>query len=191
MRGEGWEARAGEGGRGSQSVETSSIVNAFGCESRRKSEGYSLRLFTNFAYFFPPFSLSLLHCVYLIFFVVLFLPPLPFFSVFSSPLLAICHTHAYRVQAFLTSHCILLLEAALSAFGLILFYMSAACCVFVCWYTGCTLSAFFFSMHHFGCRSFSFSLLLTPCHLAGLLSMTSASCLYWDFHCFLHEETIS
>lgn len=146
MRGEGGEARAGEGGRGSQSVETSSIVNAFGCESRRKSEGYSLRLFTNFAYFFPPFSLSLLHCVYLIFFVVLFLPPLPFFSVFSSPLLAICHTHAYRVQAFLTSHCILLLEAALSAFGLILFYMSAACCVFVCWYTGCTLSAFF-SLH--------------------------------------------
>lgn len=120
MRGEGGEARAGEGGRGSQSVETSSIVNAFGCESRRKSEGYSLRLFTNFAYFFPPFSLSLLHCVYLIFFVVLFLPPLPFFSVFSSPLLAICHTHAYRVQAFLTSHCRLLLEAALSAFGLIL-----------------------------------------------------------------------
>lgn len=127
MRGEGGEARAGEGGSGSQSVETSSIVNAFGCESRRKSEGYSLRLFTNFAYFFPPFSLSLLHCVYLIFFVVLFLPP--FFSVFSSPLLAICHTHAYRVQAFLTSHCRSLLEAALSAFGLILFYVSCLLCI--------------------------------------------------------------
>lgn len=55
MRGEGGEARAGEGGSGSQSVETSSIVNAFGCESRRKSEGYSLRLFTNFAYFFSDF----------------------------------------------------------------------------------------------------------------------------------------
>lgn len=144
MRGEGGEARSGEGGSGSQSVETSSIVNAFGCESRRKSEGYSLRLFTNFGYFFQPLSLSLLHCVYLIFSVVLFLPPLPFFSVFSSPLLAICHTHAYRVQAFLPSHCRFLLEASLSAFGLILFYMSAACCVFVCWDSGCTLSALFF-----------------------------------------------
>lgn len=186
MRGEGGEARAGEGGSGSQSVETSSIVNAFGCESRRKSEGYSLRLFTNFAYFFQPFMLSLLHCVYLIFFVVLFLPPLPFFTF-------TCHLPHTCIQSTSISHQSLQIIAGSSSLCIwtnIVLYVSFLLCICLLVYKLHPLRLFF-SMHHFGCRSFSFSLLLTPCHLAGLLSMMSASCLYWDFHCFLHEETIS
>lgn len=130
MRGEGWEARAGEGGRGSQSVETSSIVNAFGCESRRKSEGYSLRLFTNFAYFFPPFSLSLLHCVYLIFFVVLFLPPLPFFQCILFTFT--CHLPHTCIQSSSISHQSLHIIAGSSSLCIwtnIVLYVSCLLCI--------------------------------------------------------------
>lgn len=191
MRGEGGEARAGEGGSGSQSVETSSIVNAFGCESRRKSEGYSLRLFTNFAYFFSDFlafiaSLCLFNLLCCTF-------PSPS-SIFQCILFTFtCHLPHTCIQSSSISHQSLHIIAGSSSLCIwtnIVLYVSCLLCICLLVYRLHPLRLFF-SMHHFGCRSFSFSLLLTPCHLAGLLSMTSASCLYWDFHCFLHEETIS